>query len=163
MDETGDFYKDEAFRYLREGYEKQMSGELQEAMSLYRKSLEIHPTAEAHTFLGWAYGNEGHYKDAINECRKAIETDPEYGNPYNDIGYYLIEQEKFDEAIPWLEKAIGAKRYDSYYYPHYNLGRVWEHKAQWAKAMAAYSEALRFNPEYRLAAEAVKRLQGMLN
>jgi hypothetical protein len=30
--------------------------------------------------------------DAITECHHAIEVDPDFGNPYNDIGAYLIEQ-----------------------------------------------------------------------
>jgi hypothetical protein len=28
----------------------------------------------------------GRLDDALRECRKAIEVDPEFGNPYNDIG-----------------------------------------------------------------------------
>ena len=42
-----------AEEYFRRAYEAQMAGELDEAVSLYRKSIELAPTAEAHTFLGW--------------------------------------------------------------------------------------------------------------
>jgi tetratricopeptide (TPR) repeat protein len=65
----------------------------------------LHPTAEAHTFLGWTYHFQGRLDDAIAECKRAIEIDPEFGNPYNDIGAYLIELKRFDGAIPWLERA----------------------------------------------------------
>ena len=34
-------------------YEAQMRGDLDDAIELYRLSLQAHPTAEAHTFLGW--------------------------------------------------------------------------------------------------------------
>ncbi len=30
--------------------------------------------------------------DAIDECKKAIAIDPEFGNPWNDTGAYLIQQ-----------------------------------------------------------------------
>ena len=60
-------------------------------------------------FLGWTYSYQGRLDDAIPECQKAIEVDPEFGNPYNDIGAYLIEQQKHDEAIPWLERALQAR------------------------------------------------------
>ena len=30
---------------------------------------------------------------------------PTFGNPYNDIGAYLIAKGELDEAIEWLEKA----------------------------------------------------------
>ena len=52
-----------------------------------------YPTAEAYTFLGWTYHFQGRIEDAIAECKRAIEVDPEFGNPYNDIGAYLIELE----------------------------------------------------------------------
>ena len=102
--------EDEAARLLQEGYEKQMAGNIEEAITLYLKSIASKPSPEAHTFLGWAYSFKGNYGDAIRECEKAIRLDPDYGNPYNDIGAYLIETGRLDEAIPWLEKAVAAKR-----------------------------------------------------
>ena len=148
---------------FRKAYECQVKGEFDRAAELYKKSIETHATAEAHTFLGWTYSFMGRYEQAIEECRKAIEVDPEFGNPYNDIGAYLIEKGRVDEAIPWLEKVIQAKRYDNYCFPHYNLGRVWESKGDWAKAMECYLCSLKTNPDYTLAARALNRLKGMLN
>ena len=155
--------KSQALEFFRKAYESQVKGKLDQAVTLYKESLEICPTAEAYTFLGWAYSFQGRYDEAIAECRKAIQVDPDFGNPYNDIGAYLIEKGRLDEAIPWLEKAIQAKRYDSYCFPHYNLGRVWEVKGDWAKAMDAYERALKTNPEYTLAACALNKLRGILN
>jgi hypothetical protein len=36
-------------------YEQQMHGDLELAVQLYKRSIEMHPTAEAYTFLGWTY------------------------------------------------------------------------------------------------------------
>ncbi|NIO09761.1 MAG: tetratricopeptide repeat protein, partial [Deltaproteobacteria bacterium] len=44
------------------------------------------PTAEAYTFLGWTYSFMGQLNEAIEECQRAITLDPDFGNPYNDIG-----------------------------------------------------------------------------
>jgi tetratricopeptide (TPR) repeat protein len=155
--------KTEAMELFRQAYEHQVQGDFDRAITLYQKSIETFPTAEAYTFLGWTYSFQGKYDEAIAECRRAIETDPDFGNPYNDIGAYLIEKGRPDEAIPWFEKAIHAKRYDSYCFPHYNLGRVWETKGEWEKALACYREALKTNPDYDLASRALNRLQGMFN
>ena len=163
MGQADSFYYHEALRYFQEAYEKQTQGDLPKAIELYQKSLELQPTAEAYTFLGWAYSFQGRFEDAINECKKAIQFDPEYGNPYNDIGSYLIETGRYDEAIEWLEKAIQAPRYESYCYPHYNLGRVWEKKGNWFRAIDCYQNSLKENSEYSLARKALSRLQGMLN
>ena len=157
------FYHSEAERIFQEAYQKQMDGQVDDAIQLYLKSLELYPTAEAHTFLGWAFSFKGRYDAAIEECRKAIEIDPDFGNPYNDIGAYLIEKGRLDEAIPWLEKATKAKRYDSYCFPYYNLGRVWEQKGDWMKALEAYRKALKDNPQYTLAKKAAAKIEGMLN
>jgi len=160
---AGDDDQNQALRYLEEGYGKHTQGQLAEAIGLYLKSIGLHPTAEAHTFLGWAYSMQGKYQEAIDACQKAIEVDPDFGNPYNDIGSYLIETGKYDEALPWLEKAVGAKRYDSYFYPHYNMGRIWEKKGDWNRALNCYQRSLAMNAQYVLAKKAVNRLLGMLN
>lgn len=155
--------KDEALDYLNQAYDLQMKGKVDEAIPLYQKSIDLYPTAEAHTFLGWAYSFKGRHDDAILECKKAIEVDPEFGNPYNDIGSYLIEKGQFDNAIPWLEKATQAKRYESYCYPYYNLGRIYEHKGDWFRALKHYQDSLESNPDYTLAQKAASRVKGFLN
>ena len=152
-----------ASEYFERAYNHQRKGELEEAIRLYQKSIAILPTAEAHTFLGWAYSFLGHYDEAIAECHRAIAIDPDFGNPYNDIGAYLIEKGLLDDAIPWLEKATVAPRYASYCFPHYNLGRIYERKHQWGKALACYRSSLAQDPAYTLARNSLRRLQTMLN
>ena len=114
-----------AAHLLRAAYERQMGGGFQGAIQLYKDSIAEHPTAEAHTFLGWTYSFLGRYDDAIRECQNAIQVDPDFGNPYNDIGSYLVHQGKIEEAIPWLEKAKGAPRYEPRHFPYINLGRIY--------------------------------------
>ena len=67
---------------------------------IIRSRSKCSPTAEAHTFLGWAYSFLGDYESAITECRNAIELDPDFGNPYNDIGAYLIQQGDSTKPMP---------------------------------------------------------------
>jgi tetratricopeptide (TPR) repeat protein len=152
-----------AAEYFEQAYELQKKGELDQAVELYQKSIQTYPTAEAYTFLGWTYSFMGRYDDAIAECRRAIDVDPDFGNPYNDIGSYLIELGSLDEAIPWLEKAMRAPRYQSYCFPHYNLGRVYERKRDWEKAQECYEASLDQNPRYVLARAALARLRAMRN
>ncbi len=153
----------EAQRYFQLGYKSQMDGNLDEAIELYRKSIDLYPTAEAHTFLGWTYSFRGQYDDAIEECKTAIGLDPDFGNPYNDIGAYLIHQGKFEEAIPWLERACSARRYDARHYPYYNLGRIFERLGEVGRAIKAYRRASRLEPGYKAALQAAERLQAWMN
>ena len=144
-------------------YTHQMNSEFEQAIALYQQSIAIFPTAEAHTFLGWTYSFQNRYDEAIAECRRAIAVDPDFGNPYNDIGAYLIELGRPQEAIPWLEQATRAGRYESYCFPHYNLGRVYEKLRQWGKAVECYRNSLAHNSGYGLAKAALFRLQSQLN
>ena len=155
--------KELAIQLLQQAYQRQMNKELDEAVELYKKSIETYPTADAHTFLGWTYSWMGRIDDAIAECHKAIAVDPTFGNPYNDIGSYLIAKGQIDEAIPWFERALEATRYESYCYPHMNLGRVYELKRDWIRAKEEYKLALNENKDYKPAAEGLARIRGYLN
>ncbi len=153
----------QAWQLLQEAYQAQIEGDYDHAVELYEKSLAVQPTAEAHTFLGWTYHFQGRLEEAIAECKRAIEIDPDFGNPYNDIGAYLIEMRRFDEAILWLERATEAKRYDPRHYPYYNLGRVYLAKEMYSLARESFQTALRLEPRYTLAREALDRLRRIVN
>ena len=159
MDIDQEEQKQEALKYFHKAYENQMNGNLKEAVVLYTKSIELYPSAEAYTFRGWTYSFLGDLDKAIEDCHKAIEVDPDFGNPYNDIGAYLIEKGELNEAVPWLEKATKAKRYESYCFPYMNLGRIWEQKGLWFQAMEEYKKAFEANPDYFAAEQAHRRLE----
>jgi Tfp pilus assembly protein PilF len=89
----------------------------------------------------------GDTQRAIELCHKAIEIDPSFGNPYNDIGSYLIQQGDLDGAIGWLEKALKAKRYQPRQFPHINLGRVYLAKGFPMRALKHFRAALEIDPQ----------------
>jgi tetratricopeptide (TPR) repeat protein len=152
-----------AFKYFKIAYEHQMKGEFDQAILNYKKSLEIEPSAEAFTFLGWTYSFLGRIEEAIVECHKAIAIDPDFGNPYNDIGAYYLQLGEFEKAIAWLERAMGAKRYDNPEFPHCNLGKAYELKGLWPTAFGHYRKALEIRPDYEPAKSAIQRLEVFLN
>jgi tetratricopeptide (TPR) repeat protein len=156
----------EARRYFELAYRAQMERRLDEAIELYRKSIDAQPTAEAHTFLGWAMSAQSRLDEAIAECHTAIAIDPDFGNPYNDIGAYLIELGRLDEAIPWLERAMRARRYEPRHFPHLNLARVYLQQNRLLLAMRELKAVLRFEPAHagaRAQIRDVHRRLGALN
>lgn len=148
----------EAIRTLTIAYRFQRVGELDQAIYHYKRSIELIPTAEAYTFLGWAYSFQGRLEEAIEECKKAIELDPSLGNPYNDIGAYLIELGRPEEAVEWLDRALSAERYESYCYPHFNLGRAFEMTGYKNKASEYYRKSLEADPAFVPALLALQKL-----
>jgi Tfp pilus assembly protein PilF len=153
----------QAKQQFEEAYQAQMRGDLDRAVELYKQSLALHPTAEAHTFLGWTYHFQGRIEEAIAECKRAIAVDPDFGNPYNDIGAYLIDLQRLDEAIPWLELAVTAKRYDPRHFPYFNLGRVYLAKGHINRARELFQKSLEIEPQYELARRALEKLRHMVN
>jgi tetratricopeptide (TPR) repeat protein len=147
----------------RQGYRYQTGGNVDRAIELYRQSIELYPTAEAHTFLGWAMSFQGHLAEATEECLRAIEIDAEFGNPYNDIGVYLMQQDKLDESISWLEKAKQAKRYEPRQFPFLNLGRIYIRQGRWWEALREFEGAVRQAPRDVGAAKILHNLRGRLN
>jgi Tfp pilus assembly protein PilF len=152
-----------ALALWREGTARLLAGELSEAIALFTRSLEAEPTAEAYTFRGWAYSFEGRLDDAIEECRKAIATDPSFGNPYNDIGCYLMERGEWDDAIPWFERAKAAARYEPRHFPYLNLGRLKAARGEVAEALQEFEGALAENPGDPIALRFLETLRFKVN
>ncbi|HWP60458.1 MAG TPA: tetratricopeptide repeat protein [Candidatus Acidoferrales bacterium] len=141
------------------GYLLTLWGEYEQALKLYDESLAIQPTAEAYTYKGWTLGQMGEYQRAIEEAQKAIRVDPDFGNPYNDIGVYLMELGRDDEAISYLLKAKAAKRYCCYQFPHFNLGRIYLKKGLYEKARDEFKKALQIDPTYEPAQAGLELLK----
>jgi tetratricopeptide (TPR) repeat protein len=162
-DDTSASAKYEARQLFQEAYEAQLSHNYEEAIELYKRSIETYPTAEAHTFLGWVYSFQDRYDEAIEECLEAIRVDETLGNPYNDIGSYLLAKGDSYGCVRWFKRALFAPRYESYAFPHFNLGRVFEMRRKYLDAARHYSLALEQQPNFAEATKALRRMQSLLN
>lgn len=153
----------EAKQLFQEAYDAQLCQNYEGAIELYKRSIETYPTAEAHTFLGWVYSFQNRYDEAIAECLEAIRVDETLGNPYNDIGSYLLAKGDSYGCVRWFKRALFAPRYESYAFPHFNLGRVYELRRRYLDAVRHYTLALQQQPNFNEAATALRRMQAVLN
>lgn len=152
-----------ALTLWEEGTTLLMSGDVDGAIDLFTRSLKVTPTAEGYTFRGWAFSFQGRLLEAIEECRKAIATDPTFGNPYNDIGCYLLQDGRADEALPWFEKAKAAERYEPRHFPYLNAGRIFAERGDVASALQEFERALELHPGDRMALAFLERLRYQVN
>ena len=155
--------KREAIELFNDAYEAQMAQDFDTAIKLYQASIKIFPTAEAYTFLGWTYSFQGEYDRAIAECLAAIEVDSTFGNPYNDIGSYLIAKGNYYDCVRWFKLAMLTARYESCAFPHFNLAHVYEKRGKLLQAIKHYGLAIKEQPNYSNAYQALRRLQERLN
>lgn len=139
--------RERARELWEEGVTELTSGRIHSAIDCFNQSILHYPTAEGYTYRGWALSFLGMLEQAVQECQKAIGIDPDFGNPYNDIGVYLMQLGLLDDAIPWLEKAKIAARYVPRHFPYLNLGRIYMAKGDQNKALEEYVKALDLDPE----------------
>ena len=90
-------------------------------------------------------------------------TDPSFGNPYNDIGCYLMQKGELDEAVSWFERAKKAARYEPRHFPYLNLGRLHAARGDLAAAVAEFHGALEENPEDPMALKFLETLKYRVN
>jgi len=139
-------------------YVHQMTGEFQLAIDAYTASADLLETSEAYTFRGWTRSFMDDVDGAIADCKTAIDVDPAFGNPYNDIGAYLLEENRPGEAVEWLEEAADAERYSSRHFPYLNLGRAHLELGNRDRAREALERALELDPGNEAAERLLRRL-----
>ncbi|MHB8604611.1 MAG: tetratricopeptide repeat protein [Thermoplasmatota archaeon] len=149
-----------AHRLFHVGYVVLMAGDFETAEDAFAASLAEAPSAESHTFLGWAMSFTGRYEEAIAACRRASDLDPTFGNALNDIGAYLLELGRPEEAVSWLQRAMSAPRYAARAYPYANLARARLMQGDRDAARHALEEALAIDADYEPARELLRRLDG---
>ena len=148
----------EGQRLLERARKRHMSGQVGDAIQIYKRALRAAPTAECHTLLGWAYSFQNRYLEAIHHCECAIGLDPESVAPYHQIGVYLIALKKPDEALPWLQQAAANRSYPQRSQVLADLGRAYENAGKAERAFSAYHQAWEADPENGFAMKALGRL-----
>jgi tetratricopeptide (TPR) repeat protein len=103
----------------------------------------------AHNGLGCALWRKGQLHEAIAECRHAIRIKPDWPEARTNLGNYLLDQGKPDQAIAAYRAALGSKQpFPGAYNAHYGLGNALSRKGQLAQAVGEYRHALRIKPDF---------------
>ena len=136
-----------ALKILKRAEIAHHSNNLDTAINIYKESIQTFQTADAHTYLGWMYSLQGNIEEAILECHNAIKIDPHFGNPYNDIGCYLMQKKEYDNALPWFNEAKKAARYEPRHFPYLNASRVKLIQGKHGQAKYELHQALMRDPD----------------
>jgi len=152
-----------AKEYFRKAYSSQVNGKTIEAIINYRISIQLNPSPQAYTNLGYVLGAEGKYEEAIRNCKLAIELDKEFGVPYTEIGYFLMKLGDIENSIVWLLKAIRIFNNDEKHKAYYYLGKIYLKKSEWQKAISCFQDSLRAKPDYQPAKNEFYKVVASLN
>jgi Tfp pilus assembly protein PilF len=134
---------------IEDGLDEVYAGNYETALEHFQESLDTDETAEAYTYCGWMHNTLGDSDVALSQWYRAIEVDPEFGNPYNDIGSSLLQKGRLNEAVRWFYKALDAENYDTRQFPHVNLGKLYLAKKLYKKSLYHFHQALEIDPGNR--------------
>jgi Tfp pilus assembly protein PilF len=144
---------------IREGHVSVARGDYDTALALFEEAHRWEPSADALTFQGWMQSLLGESEVAERLCLEAIELDPGFGNPYNDIGTFCLQRQDVESAIRWFEKAKDAPRYEPRHFPYINLGRLYLSIGEPERALDEFEGALRHDPENAEVLQAVQQIR----
>ena len=145
--------KHEAYNNMGIAYRK-LGGKdnLQKAIAAYQKAIEIKPDYYgAYNNMGLAYndlGGEDNLQKAIAAYQNAIEIKPDGHEAYSNMGSAyddLSGEDNLQKAIAAYQNAIEIKPNKDEAY--YNMGIAYQKLGQYDKAINAYKQAIKINPE----------------
>jgi tetratricopeptide (TPR) repeat protein len=110
----------------------------------------------AHFYYGEALAMTGDLEKAIQEIERGLELDPALAKEvekektffwaiYNNAGMRAVKGQKFDLAVPWLEKAIKIEPDSAISYVH--LARAYDGQGKVGPMAGAIAKALEADPD----------------
>jgi tetratricopeptide (TPR) repeat protein len=85
------------------------------------------------------------YKEARKAFERAIKSNHEFADAYNNLGVVYYEDKKYGAAVKEYEKAITKDNSSASFFS--NLGAAYFSKRNFEPAVAAYQHALELDPE----------------
>jgi Tfp pilus assembly protein PilF len=147
---------------IKDGHEAVFYKDHARALDCFTKALNYRDTAEVLTLLGWAHSLLGQLDKAKSYCLKAIQKDPDYGPPYNDLGSYLLAEGQVEESLKWFDLAKRSLNYQNREYPYINSGRAYMTKKNLHQALEEFSKALTLAPYHDDLHKTVEKLKKSL-
>ncbi len=136
-------------------------GQIDEAIALYKKALELNPNyAAAHGNLGNSLVKKGQVDAAIAEYNKAIELYPRFPQAHLNLGTALFKRGQVDEARAQFEDAVEINPDDAG--AHDMLGVALGEQGHLEAAIGEFQEALRLKPAAADTQHNLEKAQAML-
>lgn len=140
------------------GYAYLQKGDLLQAEKAYRKALQLAPQEqELNYFLGQVKLKQKDFVEAEKLLKKAADVAPGNPLPHYGLAEVYMNLKKYDEALSKLNYII-EKIDPTLTEVLFLRGAAYEAKGIKDKAIASYKDALRYDPAFRDARDALHRL-----
>jgi tetratricopeptide (TPR) repeat protein len=126
------------------GLSLQNRGELEDAATHLRRSIELKPTAEAYASLGNVLQLSGRHELALASYQEAIRLDPQHAKALYNLAMAYQALGRPAEAIDAYRRSLRIDPGDPEV--HVNLGNALAAQGKLDQALQHYAEALRIEP-----------------
>jgi tetratricopeptide (TPR) repeat protein len=136
--------------FLR-GKELSESGQYQKAAQAFQQAIQMGPASEeAYLHLGNSYFELGSYDAASDAFRHVLKINPDNSTALFYLGLSLSQQKKYEESIPYFEKA-GALDSDFKQLSLFYIGEAQSELGNLQEASETWRRAIEVNPSTDIA------------
>jgi tetratricopeptide (TPR) repeat protein len=126
--------------YVNFGYYYTQTGEHEQALTYYQKSLQKEETWHALNNIGYSLNLLGQYEEAIIYLDKALTRDPTMAFGYINRGFSSIKMGNIERGLADLETSLKLDPCNAYYYK--NMGIYHFDKQEYKIALDLFEKAL---------------------
>jgi predicted O-linked N-acetylglucosamine transferase (SPINDLY family) len=129
------------------GSELAQRGQLDQAIALLRRAIELQPGhAAAHHNLGSAYRDRGERQAALAAYQEAARLQPLFAEAHYSIGVMRVEERAYEQALASLLRAI--KLNPRLAEAHFQAGHAHMGLGDWQAALSEFKAAFAVRPDY---------------
>lgn len=142
---VNDLRRADGWRHLQQGLALERSHRVNEAVSQYRQAIASNPhLREAHNALGFYYQRSGLLAKAVESFRTVASLDGDF-LAYFNLGYVLVELERYDEAQSAFAQCLTLSPEDSA--THLELSLIALSRGEYSQALNHLELPLRSYPD----------------
>jgi tetratricopeptide (TPR) repeat protein len=136
--------REAGLRHLQRGMAFERSNRIVEAVESYRQAIASYPyLSEAHNALGFYYQRSGLLAKAAEEFRIVASLSGDF-LAYFNLGYILVELERYDEALEVFAHCLGIDPNDSA--THFEIGLINYTRGDYSAALSHLQRPLQTYP-----------------
>jgi type IV pilus assembly protein PilF len=126
------------------------NGDAQSALKEFLIAVQSNPEMpQPHAGLGFVYAfSLNNPAEAEVEFRRAIDLDPTFSDALNNFGAFYLSRERYAEAVPLFERALGNPLYAERFIAEGNLGWALYKTGKVDKGIARLRGAVLVAPKY---------------
>ncbi len=137
----------EAYLKASEAVKKMQQGQLDEAIALFKASLELKPDVQKNMYnIASAYYQLEDYGQALTWFNQAVDHDPADTASLVTIGLIHYNQGRMQQSIGYFDKALELDT--NLFQMWYNRGTAYGRLENYDKAIADLSRAIELNPDH---------------